>query len=222
MKIGVIQASSQAEKNLSLYHAVENCAGEHEVINFGCFEGEGENYSYIDISVEIGLLLTSGAIDFVVTGCSSGQGMMLACNNMPGVLCGYTPTPQDAYLFGRINNGNAVSVPLGLNYGWAGEINLRYIMEALFSEPMGTGYPPEEAERKQRDARLLKKIGEKAHVSILELMHGLDAEIVRRALQRRNVVDYILRNGSDTEIRNWLLNLFYENDLRKRNVGTAE
>lgn len=32
-------------------------------------------------------------VDFVVTGCSSGQGMMLACNSMPGILCGYTPTP---------------------------------------------------------------------------------------------------------------------------------
>jgi len=222
MRIGVIQASSQAEKNLSLYQAVENCAREHEVINFGCFEGEEENYSYIDISVEIGLLLMSGAIDFVVTGCSSGQGMMLACNNMPGVLCGYTPTPQDAYLFGRINNGNAVSVPLGLNYGWAGEINLRYIMEALFCEPMGTGYPPEEAERKKRDARLLKEIGEKAQVSMPELMCGLDVEIVRSALQRRNVVDYIWRNGSDTEIRNWLSNVSYETVLRKGNVGTAE
>lgn len=222
MRIGVIQASSQAEKNLSLYQAVENCAREHEVINFGCFEGEEENYSYIDISVEIGLLLTSGAIDFVVTGCSSGQGMMLACNNMPGVLCGYTPTPQDAYLFGRINNGNAVSVPLGLNYGWAGEINLRYIMEALFCEPMGTGYPPEEAERKKRDARLLKEIGEKAQVSMPELMRELDEEIVRSVLQRRNVVDYIWRNGSDTEIRNWLSNVSYETVLRKGNVGTAE
>lgn len=222
MRIGVIQANSQAEKNLSLYQAVENCAREHEVINFGCFEGEEENYSYIDISVEIGLLLTSGAIDFVVTGCSSGQGMMLACNNMPGVLCGYTPTPQDAYLFGRINNGNAVSVPLGLNYGWAGEINLRYIMEALFCEPMGTGYPPEEAERKKRDARLLKEIGEKAQVSMPELMRELDEEIVRSALQRRNVVDYIWRNGSDTEIRNWLSNVSYETVLRKGNVGTAE
>ena len=26
--------------------------------------------------------------------------------------------PSDAYLFGRINGGNAASVPLGLNFGW--------------------------------------------------------------------------------------------------------
>ncbi|WOO35208.1 hypothetical protein R2R35_15540 [Anaerocolumna sp. AGMB13020] len=39
-----------------------------EVVNFGCFEEEKEIYSYVEISVEIGLLLTSKAVDFIVTG----------------------------------------------------------------------------------------------------------------------------------------------------------
>lgn len=43
--------------------------------------------------------------------------MMLACNSLPNVICGYVENPQDAFLFGRINNGNAVSIPLGLNFG---------------------------------------------------------------------------------------------------------
>lgn len=33
------------------------------------------NYSYIQTAVNISLLLESGAVDFAVTGCSSGQGM---------------------------------------------------------------------------------------------------------------------------------------------------
>ena len=60
----------------------------------------------------------------MVTGCSSGQGMMLACNNMSGVLCRYVPTPKDAYLFAQINNGNAISLPRGEEYTWNGEKNL--------------------------------------------------------------------------------------------------
>ena len=106
MKIGVIQASSVSNKNELLYKTVKQYAKKHEVINFGCFDNE-DNYSYIDISIEIGLLLATKSIDFIVTGCSSGQGMMLACNNMPGVICGYAPTPMDAYLFAQINNGNS-------------------------------------------------------------------------------------------------------------------
>ena len=151
MKIAVIQASSQSQKNELIYSTVKKCAPDAEVINFGCTEDEETKFSYIEISVLVGLLLSSKAVDFVVTGCSSGQGMMLACNNMPGVLCGYIPTPQDAYLFAQINDGNAVSLPLGEEYTWAGEENLDKTIAKLFSEPFGQGYPKSEASRKLED-----------------------------------------------------------------------
>ncbi len=73
MRIGVIQASSQTDKNTILYETVLKNAKQYEVINFGCFYNEKEVYSYVDISIQIGLLISSGAVDFVVTGCSSGQ-----------------------------------------------------------------------------------------------------------------------------------------------------
>ena len=40
---------------------------------FGCFENE-DNYSYVEIALEICLLISSKAVDFIVTGCSSGKG----------------------------------------------------------------------------------------------------------------------------------------------------
>ena len=82
--------------------------------------------------------------------------MMLACNSLPNVICGYAENPQDAFLFGRINDGNAVSIPLGLNFGWAGGINLQCAIEKLFAGAFGIGYPPEDAERKIQDTLLLK------------------------------------------------------------------
>lgn len=200
MRVGVIQASSQTGKNNVLYETVLKNAKQHEVVNFGCFPNEKETYSYVDISIEIGLLIASGAIDFIVTGCSSGQGMMLACNSIPGVLCGYTPTPQDAFLFGRINNGNAISVPLGLNYGWAGEVNLGYIMEALFSSPFGTGYPMEDAERKRKDAALLKSMRRQANVPFLSFLQSTDKEMVCWNIGRDIVTDFILEKGEDARI----------------------
>ena len=54
---------------------------------------------------------------------------------MPGVLCGYIPTPDDAYLFAQINNGNAVSLPLGEEYPWHGTENLILTIKKLFSQP---------------------------------------------------------------------------------------
>ena len=199
MRIGVIQASSQAEKNKILYEAVLKNAKHDDVINFGCFPDEKETYSYVDISIEIGMLIASEAIDFVVTGCSSGQGMMLACNSVPGILCGYTPTPQDAFLFGRINNGNAISVPLGLNYGWAGEVNLNYIMEALFSTPFGIGYPKEDAEGKIKDALLVKKVKEHANVPFTSFWQSLDKELVIRNTRREIVTKFIMEKGKNTK-----------------------
>lgn len=101
-----------------------------ELINFEIYQDRTTTLSYVQISLAIALLINSRALDFVVTGCSSGQGMMLAGNTFPNIQCGYIPTPQDAYLFSHINDGNVVSFPLGLNWGWSGEIN--------FSETMKT------------------------------------------------------------------------------------
>lgn len=56
MKIGVIQASSQISKNKILYELTKEAVAQNEVINFGCFENEAELYSYVEISVEVGLL----------------------------------------------------------------------------------------------------------------------------------------------------------------------
>jgi len=204
MKIGVIQASSQASKNSLIYNTVRKYAPDAEVINFGCTEDEQERYSYIEISLLAGMLLASGAVDFIVTGCSSGQGMMLACNSFPGVLCGYAPTPADAYLFAQINNGNAVSLPLGEEYTWTGEENFEATIARLFSEPFGQGWPKGESARKLRDTELLKSIRRSSQVSPVELLSSLDKAVVESILRKQNVVRYILEHGNE-EINQFII-----------------
>lgn len=203
MTIGVIQASSQAQKNSLLFNTVKRYAPDSVVVNFGCKENEEEKYSYIEISLLTGLLLASGSVDFIVTGCSSGQGMMLACNNMPGVLCGYAPSPMDAYLFAQINNGNAISVPLGEDYTYTGIDNLERTIEKLFSEPFGQGYPKGQEERKLKDTSLLKNIREKSQVRTIELMQSLDTVIVDKIKKKRDVIEFIINNGKNEEIVYW-------------------
>ena len=195
MKIGILQASSQAGKNKLIFDTVKKYAAGSEIINFGCTEDEPDRYSYIEISVLAGMLLSSGAVDFIVTGCSSGQGMMLACNSFPGVLCGYAPTPMDAYLFAQINNGNAVSLPLGEEYTWAGYENFDATVAKLFSEPFGQGYPKGEAARKLRDTELLKQIRRSSQRAAVDLLESLDGDFVRSILRKQNVIGYILEHG---------------------------
>ena len=204
MKIAVIQATSQINKNGLLFDAVKKYAKESEVINFGCTDSDRDSYSYIEISVLIGLLLASKAVDFVVTGCSSGQGMMLACNNMPDVLCGYAPAPKDAFLFAQINNGNAISLPLGEEYTWSGEDNLYKTIESLFSEPFGQGYPKSESKRKQKDTALLKDMRRKSQVDIGILLEKMDAEIIHKVLRKNDVIGFILSEGKNKELKDFL------------------
>lgn len=204
MRIGTIQASSQADKNEMLFRAVQKYAADSETINFGCRAGESSRYSYIEISLMAGMLLASNAVDFIVTGCSSGQGMMLACNSFPGVLCGYAPTPADAYLFAQINNGNAVSLPLGEGYTWAGQENLEQTIRRLFSEPFGQGYPKEEAFRKLRDTALLKEIRAKSQTGVTAFLDSLDPALRRRIISKRDVTEYILAQGTQEPIAAWI------------------
>ena len=204
MKIGVIQASSQAAKNNLLYETVKRYAPCSQVVNFGCKPDEVQRFSYVEISVLVGLLLGSGSVDFVVTGCSSGQGMMLACNSIPGVLCGYAPSPMDAYLFAQINDGKAISLPLGEEYTWTGCENFEQTIAKLFSEPFGQGYPKGEAERKKRDTLRLKELRSSSQVSFAQFLDRLEQPLIETILKKRDVLDYILANGS-LETVEWLV-----------------
>ena len=204
MRIGVIQASSQAGKNALIFDTVCRYAPEgSQVVNFGCTEEEENSYSYVEISVLTGLLLSSQAVDFIVTGCSSGQGMMLACNSMPGVICGYAPSPRDAYLFCQINNGNALSLPLGEEYAWTGRENFEETIRTAFMEPFGQGYPRNESSRKLKDTELLKSIRRQSQTDMAGLLDKLDASLIRNVMKKENVTGYIKENGSG-ETLGWI------------------
>lgn len=198
MKIGVIQASTRTDINQLLFESVKKAAGSHhEVINFGIFPGETVNYSYVEVAVMISLLIETGAIDFVVSGCSSGQGMMMACNSLPGLRAGFIQTPQDAYLFGRINNGNVVSLPLGLNFGWSGELNLQYTLNELFHGEFNIGYPPEVADRKRQEVQLFLELNKLTKKSFLDIIDVLDSRLLSKVLERKNFTDYLFKYGNN-------------------------
>ena len=217
MKVGIIQASSQSEKNGLLYDTTKKYAADSQVINFGCRPDEKEQYTYVEISVLIGLLLNSKAVDFIVTGCSSGQGMMLACNSMPGVLCGYAPAPMDAYLFCQINNGNAISLPLGEGYTWNGYENFEKTIAKVFSEPFGQGYPKGEAERKQKDTAVLKTLRQESQRSMPEFLEKIDSRMIEKILHKKDVIDYVLEYGNQ-ETADWLKSRIV--DLNKDVIGS--
>ena len=130
MKIALINENSQAAKNElveSVLKKVVEPMG-HEVVNYGMYSAEDENQlTYVQNGILAAILLNSGAADYVITGCGTGEGAMLACNAFPGVLCGHVADPSDAYMFAQINDGNAVALPFAKGFGWGAELNLQYI-----------------------------------------------------------------------------------------------
>ena len=138
MKIALINENSQAAKNAVIYNALKKVADTKgfEVVNYGMYSADDKDQlTYVQNGILAATLLNSGAADFVVTGCGTGEGAMLALNSFPGVICGHVETPLDAYTFAQINDGNAIALPFALGFGWGGDLNLEYIFEKLWSEP---------------------------------------------------------------------------------------
>ncbi len=185
MKIALINENSQAAKNeliaSTLKKVVEPMG--HEVVNYGMYSAEDANsLTYVQNGILAAVLLNSGAADFVITGCGTGEGAMLACNSFPKVLCGHIESPLDAYLFSQVNDGNCVALPFAENFGWGGELNLQYIFEKLFCAPGGGGYPPERVVPEQRNKKILDQVKEVTHTDMVTILKNLDRELVKGAL----------------------------------------
>ncbi len=192
MKIALITENSQAAKNelieKSLRKVVEPMG--HEVRNYG-MRGPGDaQLTYVQIGILAAILLNGGAADYVVTGCGTGEGAMLACNSFPGVICGHVEDPLDAYTFAQINDGNAIAIPFAKGFGWGGELNLEYIFEKLFSEPSGQGYPRDRAVPEQRNKRILDGVRAAAFKPLEEIIRELEPSLVKEALDRESVREY--------------------------------
>lgn len=144
MRIALINESSQAAKNTLLYQVLSDVVVPmgHEVFNYGMQEQDpAYEINYADAGLLAAILLNSGAVDFVVTGCGTGEGACMAANIYPHVYCGYVKDAVDAYLFSQINHGNAISLPFAKDFGWCAELNLKLVFQELFGCEHGVGYP---------------------------------------------------------------------------------
>lgn len=203
MKIALINENSQAAKNEMIYNtlkAVVEPMG-HEVFNYGMYSAEDTNQlTYVQNGILAAVLLNSGAADYVITGCGTGEGAMLACNAFPGVLCGHIESPLDAYLFSQVNDGNCIALPFAENFGWGGELNLTYIFEKLFCAPGGGGYPKERVVPEQRNKKILDEVKKVTHNDMISILEGLDKDLAQGALAGTHFSEYFFANCRDNAI----------------------
>ncbi len=212
MKIALINENSQASKNETVFNALKKAVEPHgyEVVNYGMFGDSDEPLTYVQNGIMAAILLNSGAADYVVTGCGTGEGAMLACNSFPKVLCGHIEDPLDAYTFAQINDGNAVALPFAKGFGWGGDLNLEYIFEKLFCEESGQGYPRERAVPEKRNKKILDEVKGITCRDLKDILPELDRDLLLGVIGRRSFQDLFFRDCKDEEYRKLISRLIEE------------
>ncbi len=202
MKIALINENSQASKNELIYNTLKSVAEKygHTVDNYGMLDSNENPLTYVQNGLLAAIILNSGAADFVVTGCGTGSGAMLACNSFPKVLCGLIVDPSDAYMFGQINDGNCAAFPFAKGFGWGAELNLEYCFEKLFNGPRGQGYPKERAVPEQRNKKILDQVKEVTHTPMMEILKKIDQDFLKETIDRPTFKNLFFKSAKDPEI----------------------
>lgn len=207
MKIALINENSQAGKNSIIYNSLKKVVEPkgHEVFNYGMYTAEDKaQLTYVQVGLLTAILLNSKAADFVVTGCGTGEGAMLACNSFPNVLCGHIVDPSDAYMFAQINDGNAIAMPYAKGFGWGAELNLEYIFEKLFSGESGQGYPKERVVPEQRNKKILDQVKKITHTDMMTILKNIDQEFLKETISGEKFQEYFFANCQCDEIAEYL------------------
>ncbi|KAA8830222.1 MULTISPECIES: RpiB/LacA/LacB family sugar-phosphate isomerase [Bifidobacterium] len=210
MRIALINENSQAAKNGVIYEALKKVADEKgfEVDNYGMYAADDDaQLTYVQNGILAAALLNTGAADFVVTGCGTGEGAMLALNSFPGVICGHVEDPLDAYTFAQINNGNAMAIPFALKNGWGQELQLKYIFEQMWLEEPGSGYPKERVVPEQANKKILDTVREAAYRPLVDIYKDLDPALVKGAFAGQHFKELFEANAKDGDIKDYILSL---------------
>lgn len=190
MKIAVINETSAADRNADILAALEGRG--HEIINAGMRKnGETPELQYIHTGLLAAILINLKRVDLVVGGCGTGQGFMNSVMQYPGIFCGHILSDLDAWLFAQINAGNCISLALNQGYGWAANINLKFIFDKYFSVEAGQGYPPHRREPQAQSRNTLRVISAAAHRPMAEIIKQLPDEILNPVLEYPGVRDLI-------------------------------
>lgn len=184
MRVGIVNEVSACARNKDIVAALKPYDN-IEIVNVGMEDPQEKHpITYIQTGIMSAILLNCGICDLVVGGCGTGQGYLNAVLQFPGVACGLIQEPLDAWLFSQINGGNCISLALNKGYGWAADINLKYIFEKLFQDPSGQGYPIARAESQKNSRECLKNISVQVHRPLLEALKSLNPEVLAPIKER--------------------------------------
>ena len=208
MKIAIINEGSTKTRNADVLKALESLNQGHEVFNLGMKNVEGEpDLNYLDTGLLSALVLNLKAVDFVLGGCGTGQGFINVVLQFPGVFCGLLMDPVDSFLYSQVNAGNCISFSLNKNYGLGGDLNLKYILQNLFNDRYGAGYPEARREIQLKARGRLEKLSIDSHRSMKEILQNMDRTVVENVLKFPGVLDFIKNKAPQSELKDFVLGI---------------
>ncbi len=210
MKIALINENSQASKNELIFSVLNKVAKKYgdEVYNFGMYKDDDKHsLTYVKAGLLAGILLNAKVVDFVITGCGTGQGAMLALNSFPGVICGHITDPSDAFMFREINDGNAASFPFAKGFGWGAELDLENMFDKLLSTRGGNGYPKERVIPEKQNKQILDNVKNITYKEMTQILKEIDQNFLKETINYEYFKEIFFKNCKNKEIKIYLNNL---------------
>ena len=207
MKIALINENSQAAKNSQIDETLRKIVEPmgHTVFNYGMYTAEDAcQITYVKAGLLAAILLNSGAVDYVVTGCGTGEGAMLALNAFPNVLCGHIVDPSDGFMFAQINDGNAIAMPFAKGFGWGATLNLEMVFEQTFGHGHGNGYPPDRVEPEQRNKKILDQVKAVTCKDMMTILKQIDQTFLKETVSGSKFQEYFFENCQDKAIADYI------------------
>lgn len=210
MRIALINEASQNQKNKLIYETLKKVSDKynHTLYNFGMYEDENNNeINFSEVGILASLLIEADVVDFVVTGCGSGQGAAMSMNAFPNIVCGTIKNSVDAFLFKDVNQGNAVSLAFSQDYGWAADKNLEFIFEHLFNNKYNDEFFAKSKPMLDASATKLSEMKQNIAKEPLEIFKALGDDKLKAILDYPFFRETFEKEAAASELKDYILEL---------------
>ena len=123
---------------------------------------------------------------------------------MPNVVCGLVIDSTYAFLFGQINDGNAIFMPYAKGFGWAAELNLQDCYRKLFEVERGVGYPNERAEIMAKNRNIFSEMKAAATKDMLTVLKSADQSMLKSTIAGETFEELFFANATDDALISYI------------------
>ena len=204
MKVALVLENSNLKNSELIYKSLKEVCDSFgaTLYNYGVYQDKDIDINYVEAGLLNAILLNSGAVDFVVSGCKTGEGVAISSNSFRGVKCGYIKSLVDMELFLRINNGNAISIPYEM-LGIGKNIILKEIFTKLFT-CKDKAYPNENYDKQEYQRNELDELKKASTKDFINVLNDIDKDMLYKCVKNEYFEENFFLNSKNSEISSFL------------------